>query len=110
MKLLFDENLSPRLIGLLSDIFPDSVHVRDVNLSSASDDDVWKYAGDHDFAIVSKDSDFHQRSFLLVNAPKAIWIQVGNCSTAQLEEILRSRVEVILEFEQEAAATFLAIS
>ncbi len=26
MKLLFDENLSFRLISLLSDVFPDSVH------------------------------------------------------------------------------------
>ena len=30
MKLLFDENLSPKLVRLLDELFPDSIHVRDV--------------------------------------------------------------------------------
>lgn len=37
MKLLFDQNLSPRLPRLLADIYPDSVHVRDVGLREADD-------------------------------------------------------------------------
>ena len=44
MKLLFDENLSPQLVRLLNDLFPDSVHVRDVGLETADDAVVWKYA------------------------------------------------------------------
>ena len=110
MKLLFDENLSPRLVDLLSDIFPDSTHVRNVGLASASDGEVWIFAAENRFAIVSKDADFHQRSFLLENAPKVIWIQVGNCSTVQLERVLRIHEEDILSFEKDADGTFLAIS
>ena len=64
MKLLFDENLSPKLVVRLADLFPDSLHVRDVGLQAANDPAVWDYARDHDFVIVSKDSDMHQRSFL----------------------------------------------
>ena len=62
MRLLFDENLSPRLPALLVDEYPESVHVRDVGLASAGDDEVWTYAANNRFTIVSKDSDFHQRS------------------------------------------------
>jgi len=38
MKLLFDENLSPDLVRRLTDLFPDSVHVRDVDLAAT---DTW---------------------------------------------------------------------
>lgn len=65
MKLLFDENLSHKLARLLADIFPDSVHVREVGLKAADDPVVWEYAKDNGLIIVSKDSDMHQRSFVL---------------------------------------------
>jgi predicted nuclease of predicted toxin-antitoxin system len=42
MKLLFDENLSYKLVRLLAHLFPDSVHVRDVGLKAADDSEVWK--------------------------------------------------------------------
>jgi predicted nuclease of predicted toxin-antitoxin system len=58
MKLLFDQNLSPRLPRLLADIYADSVHVREVGLRDEDDSDIWEYAKLHGFAIVSKDSDF----------------------------------------------------
>ena len=110
MRLLFDENLSPRLVTLLIDLFPGSLHVRDVGLSSATDDDVWNYPEENGLAIISKDADFHQRSFLLESGPKIVWIQVGNCSTGQLEEILTNSEATILEFERDPDATFLEIS
>ena len=71
MKLLFDENLSPQLVRLLRDLFPDSVHVRDVGLKAADDPVVWKYAQDNSLIICSKASDMHQRSFLLGYPPKS---------------------------------------
>ena len=85
MKFLFDENLSPRLVAGLSDVFPASVHVRDVGLARATDAAIWRYARGHDLAIVSKDSDFHQVSFLRGAPPKVIWIRRGNCTTADIE-------------------------
>jgi predicted nuclease of predicted toxin-antitoxin system len=57
MKLLFDENLSPKLSSRLSDLFPDSLHVRDVGMKATIDPIVWNYAKDNDFMIVSKDAD-----------------------------------------------------
>ena len=79
MRLLFDQNLSPRLLALLADLYGGSTHVRNEGLEAADDDTAWEYAALHGFAIVSKDADFHQRSFLLGAPPKVIWIQRGNC-------------------------------
>ena len=110
MKLLFDENLSPRLVAGLSDVFPESVHVRDVGLSRATDAAIWRYARDHKLAIVSKDSDFHQVSFVRGAPPKVIWIRRGNCTTADVETLLRSNRTEILAFEAEGDAAFLALS
>ena len=63
MKLLLDQNLSPRLVTILSAVYPGSTHVRTVGLHAADDDRVWTYAAEQGFVIVSKDADFHQRSF-----------------------------------------------
>ena len=78
MRLLFDQNLSPRLVSAVADLFPESVHVRDAGLQRGVDTEVWTYAAQHRLAVVSKDSDFHQMSFLLGHPPKVIWIRRGN--------------------------------
>ncbi len=56
MKLLFDENLSYKLVRLLEDLFPNSIHVRDIDLKAAADPLVWEYAKDNDLILVSKDA------------------------------------------------------
>ncbi|GDX11775.1 hypothetical protein LBMAG57_35470 [Verrucomicrobiota bacterium] len=83
MRLLFDQNLSPRLPRLLHDIFPDSIHVREVALHESGDSLVWDYAKENGYLIVSKDTDFQQRSLLLGAPPKFIWLRLGNCSVAK---------------------------
>jgi len=88
VKLLFDENLSSRLVDLLSTLFPESNHVRNVGLAKADDNSVWSYAKEHGFIIVSKDSDFHQRSFVWGAPPKVIWIRIGNCTTEDIANLL----------------------
>ena len=79
MKLLLDQNLSHLLLASLTELYPGSTHVRDVDLASASDEAVWTYAARQGFTIVSKDADFHQRSFVLGAPPKVVWIRRGNC-------------------------------
>ena len=110
MKLLFDENLSPQLVHRLADIFPDSLHVRHVSLQSSDDPLVWDYAEKNDFMIVSKDSDMHDRSLLYGYPPKVIWVRLGNCSTAQVENLIRREFVLIQKFYEDDEASFLAIS
>jgi predicted nuclease of predicted toxin-antitoxin system len=69
MKLLFDQNLSPRLVAKLADHYPDSAHVITHALDHALDETVWAFAREHGYTLVTKDSDFHElglrkRSFI----------------------------------------------
>ena len=91
MKLLFDQNLSPRLVDLLVDVFPESSHVLSVNLDRASDEGVWSFAREQGFVIVTKDSDFQERSQIARSAPCVVWIRRGNSSTAYIESMLATR-------------------
>jgi len=109
VRFLFDQNLSPRLVTLLSDLYRDSAHVRNEGLQSADDEAVWAHAIRQGFVIVSKDADFHQRSFVLGHPPKVIWIQRGNCSTDEIAVLLRAHHADLLAFEQDATASFLAL-
>jgi predicted nuclease of predicted toxin-antitoxin system len=88
LKLLFDQNLSPKLVRSLSDLFPGSIHVQTVNLDTANDSVLWKFAREKGFIIVSKDVDFSDLSVIAGYPPKVIWIRRGNCSTKQIEAIL----------------------
>jgi len=109
MRLLFDQNLSPRLPRVLADLYPGSVHVRAAGLTEADDVEVWQYAGQHGLAIVSKDSDFQQRSFLLGAPPKVVWIRVGNCPVGTTEALLRTHSAAIHTFGQDETAALLII-
>ena len=110
MKLLFDQNLSQRLVPTLADEFPTSPHVRDFDLHRADDEAIWNFAKDNEFTIVSKDDDFHQRSFLYGHPPKVVWLRLGNCSTEQVAETLRRNVKELTAFENNPDAAFVALS
>jgi len=100
LKLLFDQNLSPKLIRSLSDFFPNSIHVQLVNLDKANDRTLWEFAHENGYIIVSKDVDFSEKSVIWGYPPKVIWIRRGNCSTKEIEEILRSHFDDIEELEK----------
>ncbi|PSR17825.1 hypothetical protein C8255_10590 [filamentous cyanobacterium CCP3] len=110
MRLLFDENLSPKLPNRLSDLFPNSLHVRDVDMKSTIDPIVWDFAKDNDLMIVSKDADMHDLSLVLGNPPKVIWLRLGNCSTRQVENVLRRDFDAIKLFYEDESLSLLALS
>lgn len=105
MKLLLDENLSGRIISQIADLYPDSAHVKTLALIQSEDVLIWEYAKANHFVIVSKDSDFHQRSLLYGYPPKFIYLRVGNCPTSKIVQILRDNYTTISQFwnaEQES--------
>jgi len=110
MKLLFDQNLSFKLAAQLSAHFPDSKHVKDFGLAAAEDEIIWKFAREGGYAIVSKDSDFLNRSFLRGHPPKVIQLRVGNCATAQIFDLLLREREVIAQFLQNPEESLLVIA
>ena len=109
MKLIFAHNLSPQLIPALQNLYPDSTSVKAAGFERASDDRIWDFARTNGFAIVSKDSNFHQRSLLEGPPPKVIWIQRGNCSTLDIEGLLRARRVEIEAFGAHPEAAFLEL-
>jgi predicted nuclease of predicted toxin-antitoxin system len=108
-KLLFDENLAPRLVSALADLYPGSSHVRDVGLEGSPDTDVWALAAAGGYALVTKDEDFHRLSVLRGFPPKVIWIRLGNCSTSAIERILRARFGQLVAFVAHEEAAFFAL-
>ena len=98
MKLLLDENLLDRIINKIIDLYPDSQHVKTLGLLNTDDSLIWEFAKFNGFVIVSKDSDFHQRSLLYSYPPKFIYLRIGNSPTSKIVEILINNFSVIVEF------------
>jgi predicted nuclease of predicted toxin-antitoxin system len=105
MKLLFDQNLSPKLVNRLADLFPDSKHVLTLGLDCADDDAVWDFARQNGFAIVTKDADYNNLSVLRGAPPKVIWLLTGNCTTSHVEAVFRARANDLAAFEIDPAGT-----
>ena len=109
MKLLFDENLSPKLPRLLAACFSGSSHVRECGLLGQADEDVWEYARLQSFVLVSKDSDFQQRSLLYGHPPKVVWLRIGNCTRQQLVEFIAVHEVKIRTFGADALESILVL-
>ena len=108
-KLLFDNNISHRVIARISDIFPNANHVMLENLDEVSDAKVWMFARSHNYTIVTKDSDFNDMVIHKGTPPKIIWIKLGNCKVAEIEKILRVNEKEIKEFLNEPIGAILEI-
>ena len=109
MSLLFDENLSARLIHLLRVPYPGSTHVDTVSLGGQPDEVIWEYAGREGLAIVSKDNDFRQLSFLFGPPPKVIWLSVGNAGTEVIASLLEARRQTVDAFLNDPEEGLLVI-
>lgn len=107
--LLFDHNLSPKLVRKLADIYPGATHVSPLGLDSAADKEIWEYARNHDYLIVTRDADFGDFSVVWGIPPQIIWIRRGNCSTNDIETILRDNFAVIVEFSSDDAVSVLTL-
>ena len=109
VRFLLDENLSPRLASALENVCPGSVHVRDVQLKGKSDKQIWLFAGNNGYTIVTKDDDFRGMSLLRGAPPKVIWLVVGNTSTADILRILLAHTSAIEAFASEPDTSLLTL-
>jgi len=109
VRLLFDEPLSETLCRSLADIFPGSLHVRLLGHGGAADTVLWELARTHGCLLVSKDEDFHRLAILSGAPPKFAWIRLGNCSTQEVEQLLRHRRDDIVRFNEQDEATVLEL-
>ena len=99
MKLLFDENLSPKLPRLIGTAFSGSRHVRELGLKGRTDEEIWAFAKANEFILVSKDKDFYQRVLFYGSPPKFVWLCLGNCTRDELLALIlrhESRIFALL--------------
>ena len=101
MRLLFDQNISYRIIKLTSASFPDSEQVRNLGLVDKSDIEIWEFAKKNNFHIVTFDSDFNDIANIRGIPPKIIWLRTGNTSTLNIAHILNSKSKEIKQFLSE---------
>ena len=110
MKLLFDENLSPKLVARLTAEFPDSIHVSRVGLDQADDMTVWAFAAANGLTIITKDADFSEISLRLGAPPKVIWLRRGNCSVDDTVAMLHDYVDGVRSFLDDTRSAVLVIA
>jgi predicted nuclease of predicted toxin-antitoxin system len=110
VKFLIDHNLSPKLVLHLKDRFPGSVHTFDLGFDRTPDQDLWKFAAEHGFHILTKDTDYEQLSMLRGAPPKVVWLRIGNAPTSTVRSILDKYQAEIVDFLLDDERTLLALS
>lgn len=108
-NLLFDNNISHRVLSKIADIFPNSLHVMLKNLDESTDLEVWRYARQNALAIVTKDSDFNDLAICRGVPPKIIWIKLGNCKVDDIAYLIRNNRASIIEFLDDKDSAILEI-
>ncbi|HCI55604.1 MAG TPA: DUF5615 family PIN-like protein [Bacteroidales bacterium] len=98
MKLLFDQNISFRITNKIQDLFPGAKQVRELGLENSKDSDIWTYAKEKGYCIVTFDGDFYDMGLVKGSSPKVIWLRPGNTSTQNIEKVLRKNFELITAF------------
>jgi predicted nuclease of predicted toxin-antitoxin system len=108
LKLIFDANLSPKLVARLVDLFPGSLHVFQTDLARfTSDEKIWEYARDNALTIVTADSDFLEIARQRGCPPKIIRLEKCNYKTARVEDLLRRNAVRIADLEHNARAALI---
>lgn len=107
--LLFDQNLSAALPRHLRDEFPQCSHVRDWAMTEAPDSEVLALAEREGYVVVTKDEDFASQPRPSSPGVKVIWVRLGNCTTADVVDLLRSHAGRIHAFSGDPAATLLEL-
>ncbi|MCP4754417.1 MAG: hypothetical protein GY866_26340 [Proteobacteria bacterium] len=109
MKVLIDNNLSHRLVEKLSDLFPGSTHVMMEDLDESDDQEIWNFAKQYGFTIVTKDSDYNDLSVIEGSPPKVIWLRIGNCKVPEIEKIIREHFEILDRFIDDKNSSIIEI-
>lgn len=98
MRLLFDQNISHKIIKLLERDFPNSRQVRHVDLENASDSVIFDFARNQGFTIVTFDSDFVDLNVVKGIPPKIIWLKTGKLTTKNISNLISSQIANIQKF------------
>ncbi len=108
MRFLVDARLPPALVRFLTSLGEDAMHVLDASLLEAEDGEIWSFALENGWVIITKDDDFSFRASVSKLSPKIVWVHVGNCSKQKLLEIFHKHWAAI-KHELEAGAFLVEV-
>lgn len=109
MKLLFDENLSRKLVARLAESYPGSAYVSAVDLLQSPDREIWEFAKTEGFVIVSTDSDLYDLATTIGPPPEVVWQRRWAHPTRDAERVLRREALRITEFAADPEAGVLVL-
>ena len=103
MKLLFDENLSYRVVNQLRTDFPEILHADQAGLPDQPGDTViFRWAKENGYVlVVTQDSDFIDILEREGPPPKIILLRVGNQRNATWVNFFRKNKSIIEDFAQD---------
>ena len=102
MKFLLDSNVSWRLVSVIKEHFGECVHVDNISelIFPAKDTEIWQYAKDNGYTIITRDNDFNNLINIRGFPPKIIWLRAGNCDRKSTADLLIRSKQAILELLQ----------
>jgi predicted nuclease of predicted toxin-antitoxin system len=101
MKILLDANISWKLVNKLKPIFGECVHVDLIGIDVPAEDiDIWNYAFENKYIIITKDNDFADLIELNGFPPKVVLLKTGNNSSQALMELLINIKPMIEDLEK----------
>ena len=101
MKILLDANISWKLVNALKPIFGGCAHVDLIGLNvPAVDIEIWNYALENEYIIITKDNDFLDLLELKGFPPKIVLLKTGNNSSRALLELLKKIKPMIEDLEK----------
>ena len=101
MKLLFDQNISFRVVRQISKTFPLARQVRELQLENFTDRKIWEFAKEQNYTIVTFDADFYDFVTLYGHPPKVIWLRLGNTTNQNLINAFENYAEIIKAFVED---------
>lgn len=96
MKFLVDAQLPPGLARWLKNEGHEAQHVEELGLHQAEDQEIWDHTLKLGSVIITKDEDFAERVARNPNAPRIVWLRVGNTTNAALMHWLTPRFPHII--------------
>ncbi|MEX1322614.1 MAG: DUF5615 family PIN-like protein [Synechococcaceae cyanobacterium] len=99
MKLRLDAQLPPLLASWFNtqDLDLEAVPVREIPLRDATDRDIFRQARTAGAVVMTKDRDFIRLLDEQGPPPQVVWLRVGNCSNAALQQALVTTLQPALE-------------
>ena len=105
MRILLDQNLSPKLVRRLADLFPSLESAYEHGLTAATDTAIFSWARESGFAaVISADLDFVNLVGKIGSPPKVIRIEHCDFPSRVIEGLVRRdavRIHRFLKSDQE---------